>query len=130
MVSDRVSAFTPLTPPIPSSSSSPSMFTSPGPSIHLTSLADSQCLRMPMEVVADFMELRVKWGGWDYVRKMNRLLHANTDTAVLVETVENVSLFTWHDLLERRGITLGKDNTYSLVHLSVQNEHFSRIEEE
>lgn len=85
---------------------------------------------MAVEVIVHFSVLKVHRGGGDGRGEVCRLLHANADTAILVETVEDVSLLTRHYLVEGGGVSLGMNNTNSLFHVCIDDDDFSWVQEE
>ena len=58
------------------------------------------------------------------------MLHPDTDAAVLVEAVEQVSLSAGEEAKEGGGITLHRDATHGLLELQVHYDHLSRCHNE
>ena len=83
-----------------------------------------------MEVIVHLPMLEVDGRSGDGGGEVYSLLHAHTDTTILVQTVEQVSLLTRHDLMERGGVSLGVNHTDCLFHLGVNDHNLSRVHQE
>ena len=60
-----------------------------------------------MKVVTDLVVFGVsRRRGGNSADHLNRLLHANTDTSIFMQAVQDVSLSTRHQVKERGGISL------------------------
>ena len=55
-----------------------------------------------------------------------RLLCSDTDAAVLVQAVDEVSLATRHQEQEWRGVALYVDHTHCLLYLYIHDDHLSQ----
>lgn len=83
-----------------------------------------------MKVVTDLSMLKVHGRDGDGGGEADSLLHTNADTAILVEAIKNITLLTWHDLVEGGGVSLSVDDANCLFHVCVYDDHLTWVKEE